>query len=320
MKEMVKTAGFFAAHALWSVSDCEGFTPIMGTLNAEGEQTLGRLVGETKDVLRMAKSIYAKLADNDHGGAFVQDGYANLDTGRIDAVVVNVMFKQDESKRVQFLIPYRRFDHAQGFAVHRVKISDLQGFESDDQQWMIEMFFEGLESHPEGGKIWSDQYEDQPLTESTQSSASSESVIELTASDFEVLQRVPFVVFFLVAGADGEVDKKEIVKFMKIMAGKTSFEHPLLNQIIETVRDDMEEMSMSMQKEGVNYLEELEAVRAIVDRSLTPEQANAFKISLFKLGQQIAEASGGLFGFGAKIGKEEEMVLRVIAGTLEIKA
>lgn len=54
-------------------------------------------------------------------------------------------------------------------------------------------------------------------------------------------------------------------------------------------------------------------VAAIVDARLPAEPARAFKLALLQLGHEIASASGGFFGFGAKVGTQEKAALAAVA-------
>ena len=63
----------------------------------------------------------------------------------------------------------------------------------------------------------------------------------------------------------------------------------------------------------------VESKRILIDENLDSESALEFKKSLIKLGYKIADASGGLFGFGSRVCKQEKAMLKAIASILAME-
>lgn len=319
MKNVLTMAGNYTSHAIWSVSSGETLIPIVGLLNAGGEQTMKRLAMGSVEAISVGERTINDLADDHKGGAFIKDGLVTLDTGKTDALIIDVKFSDDTSKKVQFLVPYRNANHENGFAVHRLKITELEGFSPEDQKWVSDAFFDGLESHPEGGKIWAEQYEDEAGAGTGKDSYGDENT-EFSIEDFDKLKKAPFLIFFLVAASDGKIDKKEVTEFMKVLSNPEFLNNPLLNRIITNVINEIPAIIAEMATQKLDYIAELGSLKSIADKNLSEEEANKFKISLFLIGKKIAEASGGFLGFGSKISKEEKAALAAIGLCLGIRA
>lgn len=317
MKDVLSMAGNCASHAIWSVSSGETLIPIVGFLKSDGNQNMQRLAMGSAEALSVGEQKINRLTDEHKGAAFIKDALVTLETGKTDCLVIDVKFTDDTSKSVQLLIPYRNANHEKGFVVHRIKITEAIGFNHEDFEWITNAFYDGLESHPEGGKILAEQYEDEA---GVSTGYQGEENTEFSIEDFEKLKQSPFLIFFLVAAADGKVDKKEVTEFMKVLSNPDFLKNPLLNRIITNIINDIPEIIAEMAAKQLDYISELETLKSIADGNLSEDEANQFKISLFLVGKQIAEASGGFLGFGSKISKEEKSALAAIALCLGIKA
>ncbi len=316
MKNVLTMAGNFALHAASSVSGGETLIPIVGLLKSDNSQQMQRLVMGSVEATAIGENRITELGDEYKGGAFIKDGIVTLDTGKTDCLIIDVKFTEDTSKKVQFLIPYRNANHEKGFAIHRLKISEADGFSPEDYDWITNAFFDGLESHPESEKILNGQYEDQA---GECNSYFGDQNTEFSIDDFNKLKQAPFLIFFLVAAADGKVDKKELTEFIKVLSNPELLEDALMNRVITNIINDIPTMIADMASRELDYISELGILQNIADNNLSEDEANQFKISLFRIGKNIAEASGGFFGFGSKISKEEKAALAAIALCLGIK-
>ena len=137
--------------------------------------------------------------------------------------------------------------------------------------------------------------------------------------DYQKLKNAPYLIFFLVAAADGKVDKKEMKEFIKVLSNPELLKNTLMNKIITDTISRAGEYITEVASGETDFIQELSSLKEIVESNLTESEANDFKLSLFMLGKYIAEASGGFFGFGSKISKEEKAALAAIAVCLDIK-
>ena len=133
---------------------------------------------------------------------------------------------------------------------------------------------------------------------------------EIPAKDFARLQRLPLLIFRLVAGADEKVDRKELAAFknlMRVPICRDTFGSALFKSLIYFG-------SAATGDRKVHKLTDayLTQVRSILDKHLSPEQFNEFREDVLTFGSIIAAASGGLLGFGNKISETEKVALYLL--------
>jgi hypothetical protein len=90
---------------------------------------------------------------------------------------------------------------------------------------------------------------------------------------------------------------------------------PLLREAMAAMLPDMERHLDEMSQ--ADPVEELSRVAHILDTHY-PDEALAFKKSLLAIGIQIASSSGGFFGLGGKISKDEGAAIAGIAVILGV--
>jgi len=142
-----------------------------------------------------------------------------------------------------------------------------------------------------------------------------------------IIERVPFCVFFLVAGADGKVDDKEFEGFVNglldvgtsdDLGGPEAPSSQLLansSRYFQALHADVKAFISQGGKAAA--LRRIQQGAALVDGKLGREEATAFKRAMFNLGQMVAEASGGILGMGA-VSRSEKDALISLGGVLGI--
>jgi hypothetical protein len=133
----------------------------------------------------------------------------------------------------------------------------------------------------------------------------------LTPSESDLVLRAPLLVCILIAGADNDIDRKEIRKAIDLANKKQKKADSHLIEFYKVVGEDFEDklkiLIQSYPYEATQRnplitmdLQELNAVLLKVDRLIAVE----FYQSLREISQKIAESSGGLLGLKS-IGNEE---------------
>ena len=126
-----------------------------------------------------------------------------------------------------------------------------------------------------------------------------------------VLGRAPVLIFLLVAAADGQIDKKELKTFQKLI-GETQYE--VLLAMMQQAEASPSEAIQQLLADGGNLIEHLATLTQTLNEVLPSDFASAVKGALFAFARDISQASGGFLGiFGRKMGKEEKAVLALIA-------
>ncbi len=163
MRSALRLAGFFGAHAVWSVCDGEDLVPIAAAETDSGERTMNRFVCET--LQEGAKRAQAWATDNPEKlqrTVAICDGYITLASGKTDALLLTVclferrrlgFLKPALQRRLVMAIPYRSARSNEGFAVFRPKFLEFDGPE-DELDVLADAFFQGVDQHEQGAANW----------------------------------------------------------------------------------------------------------------------------------------------------------------------
>jgi hypothetical protein len=314
MKEIFQLVGETAAHSIWSVADGANLVPILTTIDKTGNSQFLRLaMDDSADAVRYGHEKLTHYDEGNIGAVFVADGFVTLDSGKTDALVVEVRIYNGPVAKCQMVIPYRSANSAKGFAIHRPQVTELENIEQEKFQPLMKAFFEGVEGHQQGGEIWNQYYVDQLDPEDSIAGEA-----DFSTEQWNTMLNAPFLVFFLIAAADGVVETKELRSLAKVLARSAQYQSDLLHRLITNSVAHVPDFIQRLASGDVDYLQELSKVRDIVDGRFSPSEAKGFKIALIALARDIAEASGGIVGFGDKISDEEKMALAAIIVCLQV--
>lgn len=149
-------AGFFAAHAIWCVSDGESLTPMLAYLTEDDEQKMERLVSDSAEVSvahGREKLVSNEMDAND--AALLYDGRLQLDTEKLDAILIEMRCYFSPTSEAILAIPYTPKTSAGGtFLVHKPKLLEWQDCDGFDLDAAFESFFDGVAAHEKGSEIW----------------------------------------------------------------------------------------------------------------------------------------------------------------------
>ena len=142
-----------------------------------------------------------------------------------------------------------------------------------------------------------------------------------SAADQDTLDRSPIIIFLFIAAADGNIDRKELESFRKILhefgnLPASMFKGILVRCLNEIERHFAEIASNPMSP--ITLMVEIPSISAVIAKCPEEEQTS-IREGLYRLGHKIASASGGGFlGLGSKISKEERAALKLLASLLEV--
>ncbi|MEZ4776834.1 MAG: hypothetical protein R3D00_26905 [Bacteroidia bacterium] len=134
----------------------------------------------------------------------------------------------------------------------------------------------------------------------------------LTEQESALLTNAPALITVLIAGADNDISKKETDWAGKLVHYRTFTSEPKLQNYYEAVKEGFES-SLDALIDGWNensealITGELAGVNSILPK-IDPEYATLLKESWRSLAQKVAEASGGLLGFGSVDEAEKRLV------------
>jgi len=154
MEAASELAGFFAAHAVWSVSDGETLIPLVAYETAGGKRQMNRLVSErVEEGATRGKEWLAKNPDHAARAVLVFDGFITLKSGKTDALILTIREYTLGEAEITMAVPYRPASDAKGFAVHRPKFLGFKGAQPDWQK-VGEALWTGIAKHEKGAEVW----------------------------------------------------------------------------------------------------------------------------------------------------------------------
>ncbi|MBX2898906.1 MAG: hypothetical protein KF775_04625 [Cyclobacteriaceae bacterium] len=138
---------------------------------------------------------------------------------------------------------------------------------------------------------------------------------KLTAQEIELLHKAPVLVSILIAGADGNIDNKEIKRAISLTESKQKKSKLRLSDFYTEVATDFEDkiriviqsLPSQVEKRTAEIAGQLSVLEPVL-RKLSNELAIEFYQSLREIAKAIAESSGGMLGLNS-IGDEEEPLL-----------
>lgn len=150
-----KLAGFFAAHAIWCVSDGETLTPMVAYTTEDDERKVERLVvnDDLEAAVALGKERLGSNAMDANDAVLLYDGRITIGTVKVDAIIVEMRSYFSPSSEVVIAVPYTPKQLGR-IRVHKPKLLRWSNCDDFDMDVAIQSFFEGVASHEKGAKIW----------------------------------------------------------------------------------------------------------------------------------------------------------------------
>ena len=155
LEDTATIAGFFAAHAIWCVSDGEPLQPMLGFAHADERREMARLETETlEDGVRVGLEWLEENPQAVDQAVLIYDGFMTLPgEQKRDALIIEARRYGEEPGGFTMAIPYRSASDAKGFAVYRPKFVDLENAEAVVMD-LSTAFFKGVNQHKEAAPVW----------------------------------------------------------------------------------------------------------------------------------------------------------------------
>lgn len=147
-------AGFIAGHAIWCVSDADSLIPMVAFATEDGQRKLERLVSD--DAGKAVEHGRKRLDDDPFSasdGVLVYDGRITLDSGKLDAIILELRSYAFPGATATFAVPYTPASTGI-FRVHRPKLVEWHECDDFDLDAAFEAFFRGVDSHEKGAAVW----------------------------------------------------------------------------------------------------------------------------------------------------------------------
>lgn len=147
-------AGFVAAHAIWCVSDADGFVPMMAFTTEDGQRKLERLVFD--DAGAAVEHGRKRLEEDPFSaddGVLAYNGRITFEAGKMDAIILEMRSYAFPWARAAIAVPYTSVSSGR-FRVHEPELIEWRECDDFDSAAAMEAFFRGVESHQQGAKVW----------------------------------------------------------------------------------------------------------------------------------------------------------------------
>ncbi len=134
---------------------------------------------------------------------------------------------------------------------------------------------------------------------------------KLLPAEAEQIFKSPLLVCILIAGADDDIDRKEISKAIQIAQGKQKKNNSRLVKFFQLMAEDFEDKLKVVMQSFPNkardrnplIVKELQQLNQILPK-IDPSIAIEFYKSLLEISHAVAKSSGGLLGMQS-VGEEE---------------
>ncbi len=154
MERALELAGFFAAHAVWSVMEGETLVPILACYRDAGQREFRRI--EADDLQKAVAEGKIWIEGNPDGvscAVLVYDAFIPLPGGKTDCLMLEVRSYGVAPRSLSVALPYRHANKSDGFAVHRPKFIASP----EEESYLVDYakaFFRGVDQHKQGSAIW----------------------------------------------------------------------------------------------------------------------------------------------------------------------
>lgn len=147
-------AGFITAHAIWCVSDADGFVPMVAFTTEDGERKLERLVfDDAGAAVEHGRKRLEEDPFSANDGVLAYNGRITIEGDKLDAIILEMRSYGFPWAKAVIAVPYTPANSST-FRVHRPKLIAWHECDDFDINAALEAFFRGIDSHEQGAKVW----------------------------------------------------------------------------------------------------------------------------------------------------------------------
>ena len=285
MREIFQLVGETAAHSFWAVADGENLDPILTTMDKAGKSQFLRLaMDDCAEAVRYGHDKLEHYQDGKLGAVFIADGFITLDSGKTDALVVEIRVYSGDVAKCQMVIPYRPANSKKGFAIHRPQVTELENIEEEKFHPLMQAFYEGIEAHRQGSKIWDQYYIDQIETDASKIGRS-----DFNKQEWQALQLAPALVLAILNEDtdSSSIRKSELLK--DALAGSAKYQSDLLHSLVSAEDFDLLKLMGEVEDAKIDCLDELASIGKILEERVPSTEAKGFKVALIALAHELGK-------------------------------
>ena len=138
---------------------------------------------------------------------------------------------------------------------------------------------------------------------------------DFTKEEWSTILFTPLWTFSIVAGADEEIDDKEMEALSEIFGNISHFDTAFTRDVLAELNKSLNIISEEYKGDPRDVSTGLQEAADLLDQKLPDKEANDFKLDMILLGLHIAESSGGFWG--GKISRME--VAAIITAAIQLR-
>jgi hypothetical protein len=155
MVTATELAGFFAAHAIWCVSNGETLIPMLAFIDESGQRKMNRLAfDELVDAVENGQRQLAANEMNATDAVLLYDGRIPVAERKLDAIIIEIRTYVSPKSQAILAVPYSPKSFFRRFKVHKPKLLEWKDCEDFNMNSCLEAFFAGVAQHEKGGEVW----------------------------------------------------------------------------------------------------------------------------------------------------------------------
>ncbi len=150
----VELAGSFAAHAVWSLSEGDGFIPMLAYAGEDGQRHMERLAfDDTRLAVEHGRKKLAANPMDASDAVLLFDGHIPNGDKKLDAIIIELRSYAFPNAAAMIAVPYAPASTGR-FVIHRPELLQWENCEDFDTGAALDCFFSGVESHEIGEEVW----------------------------------------------------------------------------------------------------------------------------------------------------------------------
>ncbi len=153
MDTACRLAGFVGAQALWHLSTGGPLTPTVAFESADGQRSMAPLDPTT--TVDQAHDVQRANAGGHPVSALAHEAVLGLGEGPTPTLVLYIV-DHAARRRIVLGVPYSQEGD---FTVRTLQVLDLTSVTAGDLEPLIEAFFDGVEGHPHGKRLWGEHFD-----------------------------------------------------------------------------------------------------------------------------------------------------------------
>jgi hypothetical protein len=131
--------------------------PMLAYTTSDGERKMERFIigGDFADSVAYGREKLASNPMDANDAVLLYDGWITLGNEKLDAVIIEMRTYRAPEAEAVMAVPYRPKGSGR-FLVHKPKLRGWKNCDDFDMDAALQSFWDGVQRHEKGAKIWDD--------------------------------------------------------------------------------------------------------------------------------------------------------------------